>query len=568
MANAVISYDAAGYYLYLPSIFYDDLGKINHKDAIIKKYNPFGCNFEDANKKIGENYVLKYTSGVAILELPAFIVAHFIATYFNFPVDGFSLPYQICINFWSILFGIFGLWILRNVLLKYFNDNSVAITLFTICIASNLYNFISFSGSMSHSYLFTLYVFLLFYIDKLYENPSYKTSFLLGLIAGFIVMIRPIEMICLILIFGWKVASVNEIKDRFQFIRQHFSKFLLFAFSAFLIGSIQLIYWKIYAGKWLFWSYGADEGFNFLKPHIINWLISYKKGWLMYTPVMLLSIIGFYALYKIKRKLFFACFIFVIFNIYWCSAWNCWWYGGSFSQRSVVQSYVVLAFPLTAFFQSISTKKILFYLSLLFVVFCCWLNLLMTYQAYTSKGIMENELMSKMYYWKIFGKTNINQTDKKFIDLVDEMPSTLEKRATLIYSTDFEKEDYSDSCTAFSGKKAILLNKLKQNSKEIFIPIIANKQGYYRATVNVFANDKEWNIWKQTQWIITLYDNKQPIKTNFYRIYRIIEPNSWHTITIDIKTPKNYDKLGINFWNAESEKQLQIDDLNVYFAEY
>jgi hypothetical protein len=78
----------------------------------------------------------------------------------------------------------------------------------------------------------------------------------------------------------------------------------------------------------------------------------------------------------------------------------------------------------------------------------------------------------------------------------------------------------------------------------------------------------EWEIWKQTQWIITLYDNEQPIKTNYYRIYRIIEPNLWQTITIDIKTPKNYDKLGIKFWNAESEKQLQIDDLKVYFAEY
>lgn len=83
-------------------------------------------------------------------------------------------------------------------------------------------------------------------------------------------------------------------------------------------------------------------------------------------------------------------------------AWNCWWYGGSFSQRSVVQSYAILAFPLAAFFQSISNKKILFYFSLLFVAFCCWLNILMTYQAYTPKGIMENELMSKKYFLENF----------------------------------------------------------------------------------------------------------------------------------------------------------------------
>ncbi len=49
--NAVISYDAAGYY-YLPALFYDDLGKLHQKDSIIEKYHyPFRCNFDDANNR-------------------------------------------------------------------------------------------------------------------------------------------------------------------------------------------------------------------------------------------------------------------------------------------------------------------------------------------------------------------------------------------------------------------------------------------------------------------------------------------------------------------------------------
>ncbi|MBK8350295.1 MAG: hypothetical protein IPL21_00915 [Saprospirales bacterium] len=568
--NAVLSYDAAGYYLYLPSFFYDDLGKINNKDAIIQNYNPFGCNFDDANKKIGDNYILKYTCGIAILEFPAFVIAHFIAKFFSFPVDGFSLPYQICINFWSILFGVFGLWILRKVLLKYFSDNTVAITIFTLCVATNLYNFISFSGNMSHCYLFTLYALILFYTDKFYKKPTLYVSFLLGLIAGLVVMIRPIEIICLFIIFGWKIDSFSDIKSRILFFKKHIAKFILFVIAAILIGSIQLFYWKIYSGHWLFWSYGENESFNFIKPHLINWMISYKKGWLTYTPVMVLSLFGFYSLYKNHKSLFIACFLFTVFNIYLCSAWNCWWYGGSFSQRSVVQSYAILAFPLAAFFQSISNKKILFYFSLLFVVFCCWLNILMTYQAYTPKGIMENELMSKKYFWKIFGKTTISKSDKKYIDLRDEVPVSFQNNLASIYSNNFENEDFGDTCQASSGKKAILLNKHKQNSPEVFIPIKTNNYGYYRATINVFANGIEWNIWNQTQWIITLYNNEEVVRSNFYRIYRIIEPNSWQPIFIDIKTPRNkkYNKLSIKFWHANSEKQVQFDDLNVSFVPY
>lgn len=49
----------------------------------------------------------------------------------------------------------------------------------------------------------------------------------------------------------------------------------------------------------------------------------------------------------------------------------------------------------------------------------------------------------------------------------------------------------------------------------------------------------EWNVWKQTQWIIALYDNETEIKTNYYRVYRIIELNSWQELTIDIQTPIN-----------------------------
>jgi hypothetical protein len=568
--NAVISYDAAGYYLYLPSVFYDDLGKQNNKDYIVDKYNPFGCSFDDANKKANGNYILKYTCGVAILEFPAFAVAHFFSKIFHFPTDGFSLPYQICINFWSIFFGIFGLWILRKTLLNYFSDSAVAGTLFILCIASNLYNFIAFSGNMSHSYLFTLYALLLFYTDSFYKNPAAFKSILLGIVAGFIVLIRPTEIICIVIVIAWNISTKEDVKNRFLFFRQHFTKLLYFAIAAVFIGSIQLVYWKIYSGHWLFWSYGEDESFNFLKPHLLNWLISYKKGWLTYTPVMILSLIGFWNLYKTNKQLFIACFLFTILNIYLCSAWNCWWYGGSFSQRSVVQSYAILAFPLTAFFQTAFSKRIILYVSSGFVVFCAWLNLLMTYQAYSDKGIMENELMSKQYFWKIFGKTNIQKSDKKFIDLQDEMPSDLNKKMTLIYSNDFESDSSLVISQASSGKRSIVLNKEKQVSNEIYISILPTQKGYYRAVVKAYPNEKEWNSWMQTQWIIGLYCKNKEVKTNFYRVHRIIEPGSWQEISIDIKTLKNEpsDQLRIKFWNANSEKQIQFDDLKVYFAPY
>lgn len=61
---------------------------------------------------------------------------------------------------------------------------------------------------------------------------------------------------------------------------------------------------------------------------------------------------------------------------------------------------------------------------------------------------METESMSKHYFWKIFGKTSIEKSDKKFIDLRDELPKKLQNKLSLIYETDFEKDNFGDSCIA------------------------------------------------------------------------------------------------------------------------
>ena len=50
---------------------------------------------------------------------------------------------------------------------------------------------------------------------------------------------------------------------------------------------------------------------------------------------------------------------------------------------------------------------------------------------------MENELMSKKYFWKIFGKTTISKSDKKYIDLRDEVPVSFQNNLASIYSNNF-----------------------------------------------------------------------------------------------------------------------------------
>lgn len=73
----------------------------------------------------------------------------------------------------------------------------------------------------------------------------------------------------------------------------------------------QMLYWHYKTGMYIYDSYkNPGVGLDYLSPHIINVLFSYRKGWLLYTPVMIFSLIGFYFLYK-KIGRFFMPVLFI-----------------------------------------------------------------------------------------------------------------------------------------------------------------------------------------------------------------------------------------------------------------
>jgi hypothetical protein len=95
-----------------------------------------------------------------------------------------------------------------------------------------------------------------------------------------------------------------------------------------------------------YYSYG-DEGFFFTNPQIINGLFSYRKGWLIYTPLMIFALLGILTLARRKFQQFFIpVLIFTVANIYVVYSWWCWWYGGSFGSRPMIDSYPLMAVAL------------------------------------------------------------------------------------------------------------------------------------------------------------------------------------------------------------------------------
>jgi len=119
-----------------------------------------------------------------------------------------------------------------------------------------------------------------------------------------------------------------------------------------------MLYWKHLTGVFIYNSYADDNGkFFFTHPNVFMSLFSYRKGWLLYTPVMLLLFPGLIFLWRRYRHLFWPVFIYFILNIWIVSSWYIPWYGGSFGQRAYIASYSILALAIGAFFASLLNKR-------------------------------------------------------------------------------------------------------------------------------------------------------------------------------------------------------------------
>lgn len=375
------SWDALGYYLYLPSTFiYDDVKELKwfpEKDSI---YQMSGGHFYQGIQLENGNYSFKYLSGVAIMETPFFFIGHQIAEWENEPQDGFSWPYQYAILFGAIFWFFIGLLILRKVLLVYFNEWVTAITLLLLCVTSNLIQYVSVDGAMSHSFIFPLYAAVLWYTIKWHKEPKLKYAILIGIISGIAVISRPTELIIMFIPLLWKFEPTNVTETKWQFLKRNKSQ-LLTVIGGGILGILpQLLYWKYTTGSFIF---DVGSKWYFLNPW---WRVLFgpEKGWFLYTPVAILMVAGFFFMKDCPFKR--SVLIFCLLNIWIIISWSDWKYGASYSTRALTHSYPVFAMALACIVEYLWNSRYKWWLPVLGVLLI-WLNFtqLKTYNS----GILE-----------------------------------------------------------------------------------------------------------------------------------------------------------------------------------
>ncbi len=346
----LIAYDVTFYYSYLPAIFiYHDLtlnftSDAGFKGLIYPEKAPNGAN------------MIKTTSGLAILYSPFFFLAHTLALISDWgPADGYSPIYGLFLLLSNIFYTIIGFVFLRKLLLLYVEDWIVATVLVVLFFCSNLFYYTLYDA-MPHTYLLALINAFLYYIVLWHKKITLKKSVIVGLLFGLIVLIRPVHMVLFLLFCFYDVYSVETFKAKFKQYSRNIMFLLVLGMCALGVVSIQLMYWKRLSGNFFYWSYG-EEHFFWMKPHIIDGLIGFRKGWYIYVPIMLPATVGLFLLKRMSKQWSLVLPVTWMIFTYIILCWWCWWYGGGFSIRPYVDIYGLMAMGLAAVLYCISTIK-------------------------------------------------------------------------------------------------------------------------------------------------------------------------------------------------------------------
>ncbi len=549
--DRVIEHDVHWYYGYLPATFiYHDitLSKSDYKQG--DNYYLFWTVETSEGKRI-----IKSTMGLSILYAPFFFVAHGFAMLTDYPEDGFSEPYKFFLLLSAIFYLFVGLEFLRKILRHFsFSDKHIAITILLIGLGTNLLCYASQSAPNPHVYNFCLFAVFIFYTIKWYESASIKHTLILGLLLGLITLIRPSNIVILLFFALYGISKLAEFKERILFFLKKWYLFIFIFLLTFLIWIPQFLYWKKVTGHYLCYSY-TDERFFFNDPKILQGMFSFRKGWLLYTPMMGFSLIGIFLLKDAAKKLRWAIVLFFIANIYIIFSWWCWWYGGTFGQRPMIDSYAMLAIPFASFIQFVSGRKWIVKGAFIVIVsFFIWLNIFQTFQfEYHS---LHWDSMTKELYFKQFGKMSTIEDFDKYLKPPDSESAKGGKRA-----------DFTPPSVAAGKVQNTYTNKNEESRKLIHLKAWNNKYVCADQLLKdmVVANRNDAYDWET--FILILFGNGECAICSSDNYFFCCELNHENRITASRNSVGSWETFrmtelgnGLVAFKATNDKYLSVDE--------
>jgi hypothetical protein len=559
-----ISWDFLGYYLYLPATFiYHDplLNDITWLEKINQEKDLTGTLYMVSTNDQGQP-IYFFLMGMALFYLPFFFIGHFSAYIFGFPPDGFSLPYQYALVIGGIIYTIIGLIYLRKILKHFFSEGITSLVMLIIVFGTNYIHHLTLKNLETGTILFMLTSILIWHTILWHQNQKTRYLIVTGLCITLAGLVKPSEIFIFLLPLLWNVYSKSSFKEKLNLLSINRKSLFITLSISFLILLPQLSYWLIRTGHLFYDSYkNPGVGLDLLSPHFASVLFSFRKGWLLYTPVMVFALAGFYFLYKNNRKLFPALFIYFIVSFYIIASWSEWWYGSAFSIRPLITVYPVLAICLGYFLQEMQRKKTILkaILGSLLVLMLC-LNQFQWWQL--KNNILEPYRTTRAYYCATFLKTSVTDAEKELLLINRSFTGTTAFEHPEKYTPSILKQQYS-----FNDIKSYYTLSPDQEyfpfCEQPYNTLTANDHIFLVATLDIrFPKDFSASL----PCLVMTMERKQGVYGYLAPEIKTDTPNGeWHTFKLTYLTPEirnTHDHFKCYIWKR-SKSSFDIRNLKL-----
>ena len=474
----------------------------------------------------------------------------------------------------SSVAGIVFLWL---VLRKFFTVPVSLVTSILIIFGTNYFRWIFFDGATPHNFLFTLFALMM--LLTLNWQRDLKWVWLILMLPVTIIgcFIHDLTLFILFFPLLYGLHDGKSWDDLRKRIGSHRWQYIFLVMIVVLAFGLTRFAWFSETGTQFYYDDPKASVYPFLASNFHLILFSFKKGWLIYTPVMLFVIPGMYLLAEKVRGLFFSVFFFFTGWLLLASSHRLWAADPGFGQRFFIETYAVLALPLGFFIawawkKKHVTRKIILIVPALFLI----LNLFQTWQF--SRKIIIPEYMNREVYFAVFGQTRLSPAATKFMEMesgkvVEQIPANKKYHITRLENFGFEPpvpegyRPYYNFQRMHSGKASWKLSKEKTVSPS------------FESTIeSLFRKDTSWI--RITAWIFfTCSPSENGLKQivccnhndNAYKYYEkdfsgIGVPGKWYKTVVDYQIPSDFsdihDKVQAYFINY-GDRECFLDDITV-----
>lgn len=372
--------DGRYYWAYTRSIVIDHNLDLRNEGSHM--YSPETNNkLSSIPEKISKNSDIRtdkyYPIGTSLAWIPFFFVAHIFVIFlhlFHLPLvqNGYSDIYQITVGLGNIFLVCTGLTMLFAKLQKYFTKKIALISVLAVGFGTNLIYYGSLDVLTSHASAFFLSTLFLFLWIQTKNTRSKKIYMLFGLLIGFMSTVRTQDTIFLAFLLPEAIMHIAKAKKRTKEIK-NWTIIGLFTLLGFFLGFLpQIITSKILYGTFFLLPYSLGKTGFFLNGfHGLDILLDAEKGFLFYSPLFLVGVLGLLFFYKKEKNLPLSSLLVILLTYFTVSVWSGWSQGEAFGMRMFISLYPLATFGIAEVTARLSAKlsfKVIFCLIFLFIM--------------------------------------------------------------------------------------------------------------------------------------------------------------------------------------------------------